>query len=100
MSSRKVHIIGATAVWLVAFLIYYFVGGLYIEISLQKNAMWIMASFLLSQLGGQMADYDVIWRRAFPHRNILTHSIFIPAAICLPIIWINTETMILLPLYF
>jgi len=99
MASRKQHIAGATVLWLIGFLVYYFVGGLYIEISLQKNAMWIMMSFLLAQLGGQMSDYDVIWRKAFPHRNILTHSFFIPLLVCLPIIWITAETTNLLPLF-
>lgn len=99
MANRKQHIAGATAFWLVLFLLYYFVGGMFIDISLQQNAMWIMLSLLMAQMGAQMPDYDVIWQRAFPHRNILTHSLILPGLISIVIVWINDESVILLPLF-
>ena len=96
MASRKVHIAGGTALWVILFTTYYFVVE---QISLQQNGMWIMMTFLLVQLGAQMPDYDIIWNKIFPHRNIITHSIILPSLVCIPITFITTETMIYLPLY-
>jgi len=96
MASRKVHIVGASILWLIMFIIYYFTVE---QLSLQNNAMWIMMTFLLVQLGAQVPDYDIIWNKVLPHRNILTHSIFLPSLVCIPIAFITTETMAYLPLY-
>jgi len=104
MSSRKVHLSTALGLWLVAFLIYYFVGGLYVEISLQQNALWIGLSIWMSALGGILPDWDLLWQRIVPHRHILTHTIITPLIICSPLFALIAPSlreggMVFLPLY-
>ena len=85
MSSRKVHLSVALGVWFVAFLIYYFVGGMYQDISLQQNALWIGLSIWMAAIGGIAPDWDLLWQKFIPHRNILTHTIITPLVACSPL---------------
>lgn len=104
MSSRKVHLTIALGLWLVAFLIYYFVGGMFIDISLQQNALWIGLSIWMSALGGLLPDWDLLWQHTIPHRNILTHTILTPVIICSPLFTLISPNLreygiVFLPLY-
>lgn len=104
MSSRKVHLGGALTLWLIAFLTYYFIGGMYIDISLQKNALWIGLSIWMAAMGGIMPDWDLLWQKVIPHRNILTHTIITPLLICSPLFALIAPSLreggiVFLPLY-
>jgi hypothetical protein len=104
MSSKKVHLGGGLFLWLVAFLIYYFVGGLHVEISLQQNALWIGLSIWMAAIGALMPDWDLLWQRVVPHRHIITHSIITPLILCSPLFALIAPSLredgaIFLPLY-
>jgi membrane-bound metal-dependent hydrolase YbcI (DUF457 family) len=95
LTSRKNHIIGGTVFWVIILLVYFFVG----DISAHKDAMWVVLSLLMVQIGAILPDYDLLSNKFLPHRNILTHSIFLPALLTLPIYFVRDETNTLLPLY-
>ena len=99
MASRKTHILSGTLLWAIAFIIYYFVGGKYFEVSLQREGLWIVLSLLTCQLGAQMPDYDVLWQTIMPHRHFMSHSIVFPMVVSIPIIFVKPDTLIYVPLY-
>jgi len=93
--NRKGHIIGSVIFWTVIMILVYFLA----DIPLKENAMWIMLSFFVCQFGAQLPDYDLLWKKVLPHRNILTHSVFLPALVSMPTYFVIDETNMLLPLY-
>ncbi|MBA7515871.1 hypothetical protein ES705_07916 [subsurface metagenome] len=92
--NRKAHIIGGALFWAIVIGFYYWFGELLTEYSI-----WIMLSFFSSQFGAQLPDYDILWKKALPHRNILTHSFILPALLTIPIYFITTEMVFLLPIF-
>ena len=108
MASRRVHLFGGTIFW-AFFLGIFYVLDIYwnfIDLGLsggltdfEKHSMWIILSFMVTHFGAQLPDYDLIWAKVLPHRNILTHSIFLPLVICLPLFWVKPETEFLVPIY-
>ena len=95
MTNRKNHIIGGTIFWVIILLVYFFVGN----VSTHKDAMWVVMSLLVVQIGAMLPDYDLLSNKFLPHRNIFTHSIILPTLLTLPIYFIRDETNTLLPLY-
>lgn len=93
--NRKSHIVGGFVTWSIALLISYFI----FDLPMKTNSMWILLSLFICQFGSQMPDYDVIWKKILPHRNIITHSFFLPAISVLPIYFVVDSTNMLLPLY-
>lgn len=93
--NRKSHIIAGTVTWLVAMVLTYFL----IDLPLKTNSMWIMLSFFVCQFGCSLPDYDLLTKKFLPHRNVITHSVFLPAIAVLPIYFVINETNMLLPLY-
>ena len=97
---RKGHLIGATLFWGVAIAIYYV---LYEYTNLidfaTTHSIWIVLSFMACHFGAQLPDYDIIWKKFLPHRNVLTHSIFLPVLICLPLYFVNSGTKFLVPIF-
>jgi len=93
--NRKSHIIGGFVTWAIAMIASYFL----IELPMKTNSLWIMLSLFICQFGSQMPDYDIIWNKFLPHRNVITHSLFLPALSILPIYFVTDETNALLPLY-
>ena len=93
--NRKSHIIGGFVIWIVGVLLAFFL----IDIPVKTNAMWIMISFFICQFGSQFPDYDLIWKKVLPHRNVITHSVFLPALSVIPIYFVTDVTNMLLPLY-
>ncbi|MHA1223592.1 MAG: metal-dependent hydrolase [Candidatus Heimdallarchaeaceae archaeon] len=96
---RKGHLIGATIFWLVAIVLYYVLGN-YTALSFtSKHSMWIVLSFLVCHFGAQLPDYDLLTEKFLPHRNVITHSVFLPLLICIPIFFVNSETKYLVPIF-
>ena len=93
--NRKAHIIAGTITWLMAMILIYFL----IDLSFRTTAMWIIISFFITQFGASLPDYDLLTKRFLPHRNVITHSVFLPAIAVLPIYFVINETNMLLPLY-
>lgn len=91
----KNHLIAATILWAILFAAYWYVSS----ISLQRNALWVVLSLLLTQFGALMPDWDLMYEKFIPHRNILTHSAFLPVIMCMAIYFVNDATAMMLPLY-
>ena len=96
---RKGHLIGATLFWAVAIAVYYILGNYTALYFTEKHSIWIILSFLTCHFGAQLPDYDIIWKKILPHRNVITHSFFLPVLICLPLIFVNTQTKFLVPIF-
>ncbi|MEE9410224.1 MAG: hypothetical protein V3V41_04790 [Candidatus Heimdallarchaeota archaeon] len=97
---RKGHLIGATFSWAVAISVYYVLAKFTAVTDFaSRHGMWIVLSFLACHFGAQLPDYDVIWKKLLPHRNVVTHSLFLPLLICLPIFFITDEMIFLTPIF-
>ncbi len=108
LASRRIHLFAGTLFWAVFLGIFYVLDlkttwidlGLTGDLSdLEFHALWIVLSFMTTHFGAQLPDYDLIWERILPHRNVLTHSIFLPILICLPLIGVTPATKFLVPIY-
>lgn len=107
MASRRVHLFGGTLFWVFFLGIFYFLdmnnwidlgltGGLE---DLEFHGIWIVLSFMVTHFGAQLPDYDLIWDKLLPHRNIITHSVFLPLLICIPLYFVSAATKFLVPIY-
>jgi len=98
--NRKGHLIGGTLFWGVAISLYYVLAKFTLVTDFaSKHGMWIVLSFLACHFGAQLPDYDIIWKKLLPHRNVVTHSFFLPLLICLPIFWITNPMIFLTPIF-
>jgi len=95
MMDRRGHIVGGTIVWGIVLFIYMFVG----DINANKDAMWVIMSLIVVQAGAVLPDYDLLSKKFLPHRNVITHSFFLPALLTIPIYFVRDETNVLLPLF-
>jgi len=66
---------------------------------LELHSLWIVLSFIACHFGAQLPDYDLIWEKILPHRNVVTHSFFLPLVICTPIFFVSFETKFLVPIF-
>ena len=66
---------------------------------LEFHGIWIVLSFMVTHFGAQLPDYDLIWEKLLPHRNIITHSVFLPLLICIPLYFVSAATKFLVPIY-
>ncbi|MHA2357855.1 MAG: hypothetical protein ACXABK_03700 [Candidatus Heimdallarchaeaceae archaeon] len=101
---RKGHLIGATIFWSIAIALYYLLFRYTAIDFVFDHSLWIILSFMVLHFGAQLPDYDVIWKRALPHRNVLTHSFILPLLLCLPVFFVgniaSTEVQdALIPIY-
>ena len=92
---RKAHIIGGIVTWAIGLIVAYFL----IDLDIKNTAMWIMLTLFVAQFGAQLPDYDVLTKKFLPHRNVVTHSIFLPAVFVIPIYFVTDATNMLLPIY-
>ena len=107
MASRKMHIFAGTLFWGIFLGIFYaldFVGFIDLQLAgdlagLELHSIWIVLSFMATHFGAQLPDYDIIWKKILPHRNIVTHSLLLPAIICIPLYTVNTYSNFLIPIY-
>jgi hypothetical protein len=107
MASRKMHLVAGTLFWGIFLGIFYaldFIGFIDLNLAvglegLQLHSIWIVLSFMTAHFGAQLPDYDIIWKKALPHRNILTHSVILPAIVCIPLYTVNDATNFLVPIY-
>ena len=94
MASRRTHLFAGTLFWVVFLGIFYaldYYAG-WIDLGLtgdltdfEFHGIWIVLSFMVTHFGAQLPDYDLIWEKFLPHRNIITHSIFLPLIVCIPL---------------
>lgn len=96
---RKGHLIGATLFWAVSIAVYYILGNYTPLYFTEKHSIWIVLSLLACHFGAQLPDYDIIWQKFLPHRNVITHSFFLPLLICLPLFFVTSETKFLVPIF-
>ncbi len=105
MANRRMHLFAGTLFWGISIGIFFALDlkTSYINLGLNDNltlhSMWIILSFIATHFGAQLPDYDLLWDKILPHRNIITHSVFLPIIICLPIIWVQPETKFLVPIF-
>jgi hypothetical protein len=105
LASRRIHLFGGTLFWGVFLGIFYAldVNTNLIDINFINSGgfhgLWIVLSFMVTHFGAQLPDYDLIWDKVLPHRNVLTHSVFLPLLLCIPLYWVNSSTLFLVPIY-
>ena len=75
------HLFGGTLFWGVFLGIFYAldVNTNWIDIGFISgggfHGLWIVLSFMVTHFGAQLPDYDLLWDKILPHRNVITHSI-------------------------
>jgi len=111
MASRRMHLFAGTLFWGIFIGIFYaldYTGFIDLELSggltnLEFHSLWIVLSFMVTHFGAQLPDYDLLWDKILPHRNIVTHSVLLPVIVCIPLYTINyavkPETILLVPIY-
>ena len=107
MASRKMHLFAGTLFWGIFIGIFYaldYIGFIDLGLSgsltnLEFHSLWIVLSFMVTHFGAQLPDYDVIWNKILPHRNIVTHSVLLPIIVCIPLYAVKPETNFLVPIY-
>ncbi|MFX0207172.1 MAG: hypothetical protein ACFFDT_14375 [Candidatus Hodarchaeota archaeon] len=82
MASRKWHLITAIIIFLIYIVIYWFIDTNYIPELIDISPLWVVTAFLMALIGAEAPDWDLLlnWMH---HRDIATHSIFIPLFIVL-----------------
>ncbi|UCG02082.1 MAG: hypothetical protein JSW11_21125 [Candidatus Heimdallarchaeota archaeon] len=82
MANRKWHLITAIIVFLIYIVIYWFVNMNYISELKEISPLWIVTAFLMALIGAEAPDWDLLlnWMH---HRDIATHSVFIPLIIAI-----------------
>ena len=100
---RKGHLLGATLAWVITIVLYYFFSGIDFTIIGVKYSVWMILSFFACHFGAQLPDYDILWKKILPHRNVLTHSFILPILFTLPVILTRTdltdEMVFLVPIF-
>ena len=107
MANRKIHLIVATLFWGAFIGVFYAVAlnTAFINLGtldiLKYNSLWIVLSFIACHFGAQLPDYDLLWDKLLPHRNVITHSLLLPLIISLPIFFVyeHPEFIFLVPIY-
>ena len=108
MASRKTHLFGGTLFWGLAIGIFYALDlkTSFIDLGLsgtipdlEFHSLWIVLSFMACHFGAQLPDYDLLWDKILPHRNVITHSFFLPLVISIPIFFVQESTQFLVPIY-
>ncbi|MFX0123424.1 MAG: hypothetical protein ACFFAE_07265 [Candidatus Hodarchaeota archaeon] len=77
MANRKWHLIAAIIVFLIYIVIYWFVDMNYISELIDISPLWVVTAFIMALIGAEAPDWDLLlnWMH---HRDIATHSVFIP----------------------
>jgi hypothetical protein len=89
--NRKGHLLGATSAWTVTIVLYYFFSGIDFASIDVKHSVWMILSFFACHFGAQLPDYDVLWKKILPHRNVITHSFILPILFTLPVYLTRTD---------
>lgn len=77
MANRKWHLITAIIVFLIYSISYWFVNTNYIDELPELSVLWVVTAFLMALIGAEAPDWDLMLNWAH-HRDIGTHSFFIP----------------------
>jgi len=111
MANRKTHLLGGTLFWGIFIGIFYALdlmtnlidwGGSSIIDGLELHAIWIVISFMACHFGAQLPDYDLLWKKILPHRNVITHSFFLPLVLSIPLFFLadmGEVGLFLVPIY-
>jgi len=110
LANRKIHLIGGTLFWGAFLGIFYalerYTNLINLEITtlsgLEVHSVWIVLSFMACHFGAQLPDYDLLWDKFLPHRNVITHSFFLPLVISIPLFFIRNMgevVFFLVPIY-
>ena len=77
MANRKWHLITAIIVFLIYSIVYWFVNTNFISELPDLTLLWVVTAFLMTLIGAEAPDWDLMLNWAH-HRDIGTHSFFIP----------------------
>ncbi|MHA1214150.1 MAG: hypothetical protein ACTSR2_13120 [Candidatus Hodarchaeales archaeon] len=80
MASRKWHLVTAIIVFFLYLVLYYLIDVVTVNTLPVISPLWVSTAFLLTLVGSEAPDWDLLlnWLQ---HRDITTHSIFIPLLI-------------------
>ncbi|MHA1971804.1 MAG: metal-dependent hydrolase [Candidatus Hodarchaeales archaeon] len=80
MASRKYHLLTAIIVFFLYLILYYLVNSFTVNNLPAISPLWVVTAFFLTLIGSEAPDWDLLlnWLQ---HRDITTHSIFIPLII-------------------
>jgi len=77
MANRKWHLMTVIIIFFMYVVIYWFVDANYVPDLPDVSPLWVVTAFLMALIGAEAPDWDLLlnWMH---HRDVATHSVFIP----------------------